>query len=61
MGDVIFDDVIYVVNECNLEKQKSVPGLVSWGQSCRENGQINLYLQSSLLETDQVGAAAIGF
>lgn len=48
MGDAVFEDVIYVINECNLEKQESVPGLISWGRSCRENGKINLYLHSSV-------------
>lgn len=60
MGDTVFEDVIYVINECNLEKQESVPGLISWGQSCRENSSKLVLVFIYLLETDQAGVVAIG-
>lgn len=35
MGDAVFGDVIYVIIDCNLEIQESLPRLISWGQPCR--------------------------
>lgn len=56
MGVNVFGDVINVINECNIEKQESLPGLISWG------GENKLVLVSNcVLEIDQVGAAAIGY
>lgn len=60
MGDTVFEDVIYIINECNLEKQESVPGLISWGQSCSENSSKLVLVFIYLLETDQAGVVAIG-